>query len=623
MTAAVWRYLLSAIAFFALFIAVGDAFDANRFGDIGILLEPQSDRTAVVTAVSPSSHAATAGVRLGDHISADWIRRTSVLGRNRFGGIRAGEILTFRDERLQRNVTVVATRVPLIFSASRIIAHVLRIVGLLLALILFWNFSADRAARALGGFLLLYNVQGWGNTGSFGFGTHFSFYVSEIAAQLMLLMLVLFACWFPQRHPADLRKSISIVATAFAAFMVAFATLAVTYSLTVHSVRIPGEAFRPISDYFAPAFLGLLLVAAVAIDFRTASALDRLRLEWLTLGMALTGYSYLSITLFPSLFYTFGGGFNVAGLVLSDVGETLGTLCILYGFLRFRVLDLTFAISQATIYALLSSAIVAAFILVEYLVGKYVETHSHVTGAIITLAFALALGIGLRALHRNVDRFADRIIFRSRYRAEEALRSFGRRASFFTNEKGLQDTTVAALTEYARAQSAAMYLSDTDGDYTLSACCPDNAAARISHEDPVVLALKDDRRPQLIPVNSRVDGELAFPLFVRGELMGFVSCGKRLVRETYAPDEVEAMNYALEHVGVQLDAIRTSRLQTQIHEIQQIVSAYHMLGADPARVLAQITDVSGVKERGYEEPSPWKTLTKPAGQSAPKTSSTT
>jgi hypothetical protein len=623
MTAAVWRYLLTAIALFALFVAAGDAFDRNRFGDTGVLFEPLSERSAVVTAVLPHSHAATAGVRPGDRITADWIRRANVLGRNRFDGVRAGEVLTFRDERLQRNVTVIAERVPLIFSASRIIAHVLRIVGFLFALILFWNFSGDRAARALGGFLLLYNLQGWGNTGSFAFGTHFSFYVSEVAAQMMLLMLVLFACWFPERHPIDSRRGISIVATAFTVFMVAFATFAVTYTLSVHTLRIPGEVFRPVSDYVAPAFLGLLLVAAVAIDFRTASPLDRLRLEWLTLGMVLTGYSYLSITLFPSVFYTFGGGFNVAGLVLSDIGETVGTLCILYGFLRYRVLDLTFAVSQATVYALLSSAIVAAFILVEYLVGKYVEAHSHVTGAIITLAFALALGIGLRALHRHVDRFADRIIFRSRYHAEEALRSFGRRASFFTNEKGLQDTTVAALTEYARAQSAAIYLSDVDGDYTLSACCPDNAAARISHEDPVVLALKDDRRPQFIPGTSRVDGELAFPMFVRGELMGFVSCGKRRVRETYAPDEVEAMNYALEHVGVQLDAIRTERLQTQIREIQQIVSAYHMLGADPARVLAQITTVSGVKERGYEETTPWKTLTRAAGRSAPKTSSTT
>jgi hypothetical protein len=138
-----------------------------------------------------------------------------------------------------------------------------------------------------------------------------------------------------------------------------------------------------------------------------------------------------------------------------------------------------------------------------------------------------------------------------------------------------------------------------------------------------VLGLKDDRRPQSIPANSRADGELAFPMCVRGELMGFVCCGKRRVRETYAPDEVEAINYALEHVGVQLDAIRTARLQTQIRVIQGMVSAYHMLGADPERVLARITDVSGVRQSGYEESTAWKTLTETTGPSAPKTSSTT
>ncbi len=622
MSAAVWRYLLTAIALFALFIAVGDAFDANRFGDTGILLEPGSERTAVVKAVSPLSQAGNFGVRAGDRISADWVHHVNVLGPSRVIGVRAGEVLTFRDERLNRNVTIITGRIPLIFSASRIIAHILRIAGLLFALVLFWNFAGDRAARALGGFLLLFNVQGWGNTGSFAFGTHFSVYVNEIATDSMLLMLVLFACWFPERYPRDLRKSISIAATAFTAFIVAFAVIAVTYAIDPNAPRVSGHLFRQLTDYVEPILLGLLLIASVTIDFRTATALDRLRLEWLTVGMALTGYSYLSITLFPSLFFTFSGGFNVAGLVLSDIGDAAGTLCILYGFLRYRVLDITFAISQATVYALLSSAIVAAFILVEYLVGKYVEVQSHLTSAIITLGFALTLGFGLRAVHRHVDRFTDRIIFRSRYRAEEALRSFGRRASFFTNEKGLRETTVAALTEYARAQSAAIYLADTDGDFLLSACCPNNATPRISREDPVVLAMKDDRRPQLIPKASRVDGELAFPMFVRGELMGFATCGRRRVRETYAPDEIDAMNYALEHVGVQLDAIRTARLQSQLREIKQLVCAYELFGADASRVLTQISHVSGAKESGYEETTPW-TLTKAAGQNAPKTSSTT
>jgi hypothetical protein len=49
MATAVWRYLLSAIALFALFIAAGDAFDANRFGDTGIAYRTISEDQAGIT----------------------------------------------------------------------------------------------------------------------------------------------------------------------------------------------------------------------------------------------------------------------------------------------------------------------------------------------------------------------------------------------------------------------------------------------------------------------------------------------------------------------------------------------------------------------------------------------
>jgi hypothetical protein len=98
-------------------------------------------------------------------------------------------------------------------------------------------------------------------------------------------------------------------------------------------------------------------------------------------------------------------------------------------------------------------------------------------------------------------------------------------------------------------------------------------------------------------------------MFARGELTGFLACGKRRVRETYTPDEIEAINYAIERVGVQLDAIRGARMQRQLREIRQLVSAYELYGADGARVLAQISRVSGAKEGGYDE-TPWTMLTR-------------
>ncbi len=204
----------------------------------------------------------------------------------------------------------------------------------------------------------------------------------------------------------------------------------------------------------------------------------------------------------------------------------------------------------------------------------------------------------MRTLHRHVGGFADRLIFRARYEAEEALRSFGRRAAFITDEVTLQERTVRALTDYARAQHAALYLARSDGDFALGASWPENSAvSHVSGDDSTVLALKDTRTPQYVPDGkSSVVAELVFPMLARGELIGFAACGKRRVRETYTPDETEAMSYALEHVAIQLDVILMQRLQVQIREVQELCRAYALLGAEAPRVLERIAAISGISD---------------------------
>lgn len=596
MTTTAWRYLLSALTLFAIVIAFVDLFDRNRFPDLGFGYDTVSDNAAVVNAVSRGSEAERKGVRVGDRLDAPWFRQEHTLGPGLTAMFRAGQKVSFHDERLAQKITITSTPIPGIFTPSRLGAHTLRILCLLLALGLFWSRAADRAARAFGGFLLLYNVETFGNSGTAVLGLPFAIVTGLLTYPFIPLMLVLFCCWFPERYPRDGRRTISIVATCFSFIALAMVLSSQWYVSFGVGPHVSGDFYFDFMNYALFVFSGVLAIAAIAIDFRTSTQLDRQRLEWLALGMAFITYSYMSLDWFPSLFTGAGGAFTDLGNTLSDIGEVLGIACIVYSFFRYRVLDLSFAINRAAVFGLLSTVIVALFVLLEYLVAHYVESYSHLTGTIITLGFALALGVGMRTLHRHVDGFADRLIFRARYEAEEALRSFGRRAAFITDETTLQERTVRALTEYARAQHAALYLAQADGDFALGASCPEKPSAQlISAHDPAVLALKDARTPQYVQgASSVVEAELVFPMIARGELIGFAACGKRRVRETYTPDEMDAMSYALEHVAIQLDVILMERLQVKMREVQELVRAYAMLGAEAPRVLARIAAISGV-----------------------------
>lgn len=243
MSPAVWRYLLILAGIFTLFVACVDLFDRDRFADVGFTYDTVGDRQAIVNNVYAGSAAASADVKAGDRVDAPWFRFEHSTGPGTAGVARAGQRLSFYDERLGRSITVTTTPIPTIFSPSRIAAHVLRFFCLLLALGLFWTRAGDRAACAFGLFLLLNSMETFGNSGSRIFGLTFGYFMGEAPLPFILLMLVLFCCWFPDRYPGDVRRTISRAAAIFAllSFLVTLASM--LHALTGFAPHLSGDAY--------------------------------------------------------------------------------------------------------------------------------------------------------------------------------------------------------------------------------------------------------------------------------------------------------------------------------------------------------------------------------------------
>lgn len=606
MNPTVWRYSLSLLTLFALFIAFADALDRNRFGSPGFAVQLVNEHEAIVSELDPESGAARAGVRNGDRIRAGWIRIAAVLGPGADVSVRAGELMTFEDLRTGRTVTITASPLPEVFSADRVVSHVLRIISLILALVLFWRWQpADRAARALGAFLLTYNMQGWGDTGSFIFRSIWiSQMIADIATVGTLLMLVLFACWFPSRYPHDVRRTIAAAACAFAGLALALRLDAIQYAF-FGSAALPAHGYYVgLTDYVEPAVFGALLIGALVVDFRTSSQLDRLRLEWLTLGMTLQIYaSILSNLVFAQFLTGIAGASTALGDAINIVAQIGGTVCMLYAFVHYRVLDITFAINRATVFATLSTFVVGLFVLVEYLISKYVESHSHITGLAITLAAALAVGISLRTIHRYVDRVVDQVVFRQRHRDEEAIRTFGRRARFITDEIALEQRAVETLDTHARSEGSALFLRTEGGDYFCAVSSLSSSTQLVDRNAAPIVMMKDSGGSCYVQNAAAVPGELVLPMIVRGELFGFAACGRRRIRELYAPDELEAMAYMVDRLGIQLDALRTARMQNILGDITNLVRAHLLLGGDGATLIAHIAEMTGAAHGALAPPA--------------------
>ncbi len=128
--------------------------------------------------------------------------------------------------------------------------------------------------------------------------------------------------------------------------------------------------------------------------------------------------------------------------------------------LRHRLLDITFVINRAVVFAAVSSIVVGIFVILETLLAKYVEASNHITSTVVQLAVALCLGLGARTIHARVDRFVDDVFFRERHDAEAALRAFAYDAPLITDEETLLRRTRENVLRYAQATSADVWLRD-------------------------------------------------------------------------------------------------------------------------------------------------------------------
>jgi hypothetical protein len=244
-----------------------------------------------------------------------------------------------------------------------------------------------------------------------------------------------------------------------------------------------------------------------------------------------------------------------ASILFGTVCNVAGALAVTYALLRRRVLDLGFFLSRTIVVATISLIVVAAFVLLEWMLGNVVAGVSHTTGIVANAVLALVLGLSLHFIHQRVDAAVDAIFFRKRHEDEQSLRDYAKEAAFITDVPVLLDQTIGRLERHTDARGAAI-LMDGAGVFTSARSYGDSQRVPVSENDEAILALKAWHRP-VDPHHYKTDlhGALALPMLARGRLLGVLLLDERTGGESYAPDEVEALSTLAHGVGSSLDAL--------------------------------------------------------------------
>jgi hypothetical protein len=532
---------------------IGGLFNIHDGGTFGLTGQSSNLRSSgfQVKSVTPNSPAANAGIRPGDVLAA----RPGFANRVMLAATVPGDTITVSDGKRTLNLTAVTDNSPVQWVLLAVV-DLAKLAFIGIALVVAWRRPEDSAARALATFLVC-----------FGAAINFDFVLlpSVIARFLSLLFLqsaflvgalavLTFACRFPSPPTSGIRKNLerSIVPLGVAGFAVTLASFTSAFFLANPPLA------RLLTVIYVVIYLALILGALVALieSYRNAVTDQRARMRWVigTLAFGFSGIVVLFTVLISGIDAPW---FQYAGLTVSAIPFGLG-----YVILRHRVLDIGFVINRAVVYTGVSLVVVGLFITFEWLLGHIVEQNSRASAA-LQLAGALVLGLSIRFIHTRVDRYVDDLFFRERHAAEAAIRRFAHEAALITDPDILIRRTVEVAQRNARLHGAAFYARRGARYEALHSTFADTEQS-LDENDEAILEMRAWHEPVDVHGESKLPGYVAFPMIVRGQLAGFLSCGEKTSHEALAPDERDALRVLSRDAGIALDSLRITRIEQEL-----------------------------------------------------------
>ncbi len=488
----------------ALALIVGDLLHLGPSGQFGIATAPLGHGSYRIVHVDRDSPASRAGIAVGDLVALPEDRITQRENISFEAPAPNGTLaLIIAKPHERRRVLLRASRFAathgLLVAVYGIAAtfQVIRIVFVLVAGLIVLR-RADRAeARALATFLIAF---------AFAF-TRWPWYGLNVATILQIgrpmivifgiMQAVRFAAIFPEPSRCGIRRFIvrlNPLITACAVFSVLyepFTTLVLDRATPLGILgRVRGVAFLP-------GLRGRRPRGRLRHQRTGGPPSERPRLRWVAISIGIGVTGFLIVLVLEALGLS---DIVTAPFALLIVAIPLGTA---YAILRHRMLDIAFVVNRALVFGIISALVVAAFSLLEFLLGKYLTSLGHVQSALLEALLALGIGVSLARIHERVNHIVDTVFFRERHRAEAALHRLSREASYVDDPAVLAERIVVGVDRHAGASGTALYLQDGNNSFRQRLTTLAGAPTTLERNDAAIVRMRASGEPS-ISMNSHV-----------------------------------------------------------------------------------------------------------------------
>jgi len=354
--------------------------------------------------------------------------------------------------------------------------------------------------------------------------------------------------------PASRRQE-GLVYALGVAFMVVFFLIEIVQTLYLPSL-VPLNWLTTI----APLAHQLCGLTILAWNYRRNDATARNRIK-----IAGSAYPLLALTTVIAALCQVLGAKPLVGQWVNLLG-IFGSLGLLsYAVLKQRLFDFGFAINRTLVYGGVSFTLLAAFGLAEWGADHLVPEAWHRESALYSAGIALILFLSFHRLRDWFEHHIERLFFHDWQRSEASLKRFVGSAGHFEQPPALCRGFHDALLAFTRGTAASIYLRGADGTYVAQAGEIGDAPMVFEADDPAFALMRSERKPVILSGGgARLPGALALPMLDQDSLLGFVLVGNKADGALYRPDEIENLGWAALQVGLDIQALKARRLETEV-----------------------------------------------------------
>jgi hypothetical protein len=222
-----------------------------------------------------------------------------------------------------------------------------------------------------------------------------------------------------------------------------------------------------------------------------------------------------------------------------------------YAFFARRLVSIDFVINRAAVFAIVAAVIAGVLALVE----KLIETLAlgRESSFALEVGATLVVALSFRWLERRISAAVERIFYRDRLRAAEALEALSEDFPLLREQTALANHIVREVQRQMAVPSAVLYLARSREYVAEGAAGVDLIALPpVSDEDPAIVRLRSRHRPVDCHEFQTHLGSagFAFPLAVLGRVTGCLYVAARTNGEVFDPDERALLTHLAREAAV-------------------------------------------------------------------------